>query len=83
LAKPLVYCADASPEGFDPSRWDSASTSNVTSQMFNGLVGFVRGTTTLKPELASAWQISPDAKTFTFTLRSGVPFHRTPYFTPR
>ena len=41
-AKPLVYCADASPEGFDPSLWDSTSTSNVTSQLFNGLVGFER-----------------------------------------
>ncbi len=81
-AKPLVYCADASPEGFDPSLWDSSSTSNVTRQIFNGLVGFVRGTTQLKPELASAWQISADAKTFTFTLRRGVRFHITPYFTP-
>ncbi len=81
-AKPLVYCADASPEGFDPSLWDSTSTSNVTSQLFNGLVGFERGTTTLKPELATGWQIAPDAKTFTFTLRRGVKFHSTPYFTP-
>jgi dipeptide transport system substrate-binding protein len=81
-AKPLVYCADASPEGFDPSLWDSASTSNVTSQLFNGLVGFERGTTKLQPELASAWQIAPDARTFTFTLRRGVRFHSTPYFTP-
>ncbi len=81
-AKPLVYCADASPEGFDPSLWDSTSTSNVTSQLFNGLVGFVRGTTQLKPELATAWQITPDAKSFTFTLRRGVRFHSTPYFAP-
>ena len=29
-AKPLVFCADAGPEGFDPSLWDSASTSNLT-----------------------------------------------------
>lgn len=82
LARPLVYCADASPEGFDPSLWDSASTSNVTSQIFNGLVGFERGTTRLRPELASSWQIAPDARTFTFTLRRGVAFHTTPYFTP-
>ena len=81
-AKPLVYCADASPEGFDPSLWDSSSTSNVTSQLFNGLVGFVRGTTQVKPELATSWQIAPDAKTFTFTLRRGVRFHSTSTFTP-
>ena len=32
--KPIVYCADASPEGFDPALWDSSSTSNVTTQIF-------------------------------------------------
>ena len=81
-AKPLVFCADASPEGFDPSLWDSASTSNVTSQIFQGLAGFQRGGTQLEPQLATAWQVAPDAKTFTFTLRRGVKFHTTPYFTP-
>ena len=81
-AKPLVFCADASPEGFDPSLWDSASTSNVTSQIFQGLAGFQRGGTQLEPQLATAWQVTPDAKTFTFTLRRGVKFHTTPYFTP-
>jgi peptide/nickel transport system substrate-binding protein/dipeptide transport system substrate-binding protein len=82
LAKPLVYCAGASPEGFDPSLWDTANTSNVTSQLFNGLVGFERGSARIKPELAERWEIAPDAKTFTFTLRRGVKFHTTPWFTP-
>jgi ABC-type transport system substrate-binding protein len=81
-AKPLVYCADASPEGFDPSLWDSASTGNVTSQIFQGLVAFKRGGAELVPKLASAWTVSPDARTFTFTLRQGVAFHTTPYFKP-
>jgi peptide/nickel transport system substrate-binding protein/dipeptide transport system substrate-binding protein len=81
-AKPLVYCADASPEGFDPSLWDSASTGNVTSQIFQGLVAFQRGTPLLQPQLATAWSVSPDARTFTFTLRRGVQFHTTPTFTP-
>ncbi len=80
--KPLVFCADASPEGFDPALWDSSSTSNVTTQIFQGLVGAERSTGKLVPELASAWQVSADAKTFTFTLRSGVKFHTTAGFTP-
>jgi ABC-type transport system substrate-binding protein len=80
---PLVFCADASPEGFDPGLWDSASTSNVTAQIFQGLAGFVRGGTQLEPLLATGWQVAPDARTFTFTLRRGVKFHTTPYFTPR
>jgi len=81
-AKPLVYCADASPEGFDPGLWDTSSTSNVNNQMFQGLVGFKRGTTELEPALATRWEVSPDAKTFTFSLRPGVKFHKTGYFTP-
>lgn len=81
-AKPLVYCADASPEGFDPALWDSASTGNVTSQIFQGLVAFRRGTAELQPRLATAWTVSSDARTFTFKLRRGVKFHTTAYFTP-
>ena len=81
-AKPLVYCADASPEGFDPALWDSSSTSNVTTQIFQGLLGLKRGSGEWVPALATSWVVSPDAKTFTFTLRQGVAFHTTPYFTP-
>jgi ABC-type transport system substrate-binding protein len=80
--KPLVYCADASPEGFDPSLWDSTSTSNVTTQIFQGLLNFKRGGSELVGDLASSWTVSSDAKTFTFQLRKGVKFHSTPYFTP-
>jgi len=81
-AKPLVYCADASPEGFDPGLWDSSATGNVTNQMFQGLLAFKRGGTELVASLATAWTVSPDARSFTFTLRRGVKFHTTPYFTP-
>ena len=79
--KPLVYCTDASPEGFDPGLWDSASTNNVNNQMFQGLVRFQRGGTALEPALATSWTISPDAREFTFTLREHVRFHTRPWFT--
>jgi hypothetical protein len=38
FAKPLVYCADASPEGFDPSLWDSTSTRVPRSESGEGQV---------------------------------------------
>jgi peptide/nickel transport system substrate-binding protein/dipeptide transport system substrate-binding protein len=82
MAKPIIYCADTGPEGFDPGLWDSLGTSNVTLQLFQGLIGFKRGGTELEPQLATNWTVSPDAKTFTFQLRKGVHFHRTSYFTP-
>ena len=81
-AKPLVYCADASPEGFDPGLWDAASTNNVNNQMFQGLVAFRRGGTEIVPQLAERWSVSADARVFTFHLRPGVKFHRTAWFTP-
>ena len=80
--KPVVFCSDASPEGFDPAMWDSSSTSAATGQIFDGLLGFKRPTTELEPRLATSWEISPDAKSFTFHLRPGVQFHHTPWFTP-
>jgi ABC-type transport system substrate-binding protein len=33
------------------------------------------GVTKVYPQLATEWQISPDAKTYTVRLRKGVPFH--------
>lgn len=80
--KPLIYCADASPEGFDPGMWDSSSTNIVSSQMFDSLLEFKRPTTELAPKLATSWEISPDAKSFTFKLRPGVKFHTTAWFKP-
>ena len=80
--KPLVYCTDASPEGFDPGLWDSASTNNANNQIFQGLLRFERGGTALQPQLATHWEISPDARQFTFHLRAGVRFQTRPWFSP-
>ncbi|MBV8635666.1 MAG: ABC transporter substrate-binding protein [Burkholderiaceae bacterium] len=81
-ARALVYCAESSPEGFDPGLWDSIGTHNTTAQLFQGLVDFEPGSTKLRPALADSWIISPDARTFVFHLRQGVHFHTTAYFTP-
>ncbi len=81
-ARAIVYCAESSPEGFDPGLWDSAGTNNVNSQMFQGLLAFRRGSTELVPQLASSWQLASDARSVTFALRRNVQFHSTPYFTP-
>jgi peptide/nickel transport system substrate-binding protein/dipeptide transport system substrate-binding protein len=80
--KPLVFCADASPEGLDPSLWDAASTANATRPIFQGLVAFQRDGAEIVPQLATAWTVSPDARSFTFKLRPQVAFHTTAYFQP-
>ncbi|XHS79562.1 ABC transporter substrate-binding protein [Burkholderiaceae bacterium UC74_6] len=81
-ARPLVYCAESSPEGFDPGMWDSQGTNTISRQMFQGLLAFKRGTTALEPALAESWEIAPDARSITFHLRRGVKFQTTAYFKP-
>nr|WP_199067572.1 ABC transporter substrate-binding protein [Chromobacterium sp. ASV5] len=81
-AKPLIFCAEAAPEGFDPAMWDTASTYNVTKPIFQGLTAFQRGGVAIRPSLAESWTVSPDGLTYTFKLRRGARFHSTDYFKP-
>ncbi len=56
----------------------------ATSLAYNGLLGFKHGPDIaygdliLVPQIAERWQASPDARTFTFTLRKGVKFADLP-----
>ena len=82
-ASTLIYCSEASPEGFDPARYTAGTTFDASSQaLFNRLVEFERGGTTVVPALAQSWTVSPDARVYTFKLRKGVKFHTTDYFRP-
>ncbi len=81
--KTLVYCSEASPEGFDPARYTSGSTFDASSKtIYNRLVEYKRGSTEIVPALAKSWEISPDGKTYTFHLRSGVKFQSNDQFRP-
>jgi len=82
-AKTLVYCAEAAPEGFDPAPYTAGQTFDASSRtVFNRLVEFDHGKTTISPGLAESWTISDDGKEYTFKLRKGVKFAATDYFTP-
>ena len=82
-AKTLVYCSEGSPEGFNPSLYTAGTTFDASSrQVFNKLVEFERGTTTIVPGLAESWSVSDDGLEYTFNLRKGVKFHTTKNFTP-
>ncbi len=82
-AQTLVYCSEGSPDGFDPALYTSGTTFDASSrQLYNKLVEFERGTTTIAPALAESWEVSEDGTEYTFKLREGVKFHTTEYFTP-
>ncbi|WP_276120095.1 ABC transporter substrate-binding protein [Pararhizobium qamdonense] len=82
-SKSLVYCSEASPEGFDPARYTSGSTFDASSKtIYNRLVEYKRGSTDIVPALAERWEISEDGKTYTFHLRKGVKFQENDQFKP-
>ena len=79
----LVYCSEASPDGFDSAQFTSGTTFDAAGHaLFDRLVGFEKGSTKAIPGLATTWSASPDGKVYTFKLRQGVKFHTTDYFKP-
>ena len=55
--------------GYDWQNWA------LIKSMFNGLMDYDPGTTTLRPMLAQSYTVSSDGLTYTFKLRPGVKFH--------
>lgn len=82
-AKTLIYCSEASPEGFDAALSLSGTTYDASARnVSDGLIKIKRGSTELEPGLAESWTVSGDGKEYTFRLRKGVKFQTTSYFTP-
>ncbi|WP_333814311.1 ABC transporter substrate-binding protein [Tabrizicola sp.] len=55
--------------GYDWQNW------SMIKSLFDGLMDYVPGTTTLRPGLAESYEISGDGLVYTFHLRPGVKFH--------
>src|SRR5690606_7746120 len=79
----LVYCSEGSPETFNPQLVTSGTTIDaISQQLYDRLLQIDADTGELVPALAKSWQVSADGKTYLFTLREDVQFHRTEYFSP-
>ena len=82
-AKTLVYCSEASPEGFDPGLYTAGTTFDAASRtVYNRLVEFKHGSTEVEPGLAESWDVSDNGTVYTFHLRPNVKFQTTAFFTP-
>ncbi|MDX2548599.1 ABC transporter substrate-binding protein [Streptomyces sp. WI04-05B] len=69
----LTYAVDQTQPSLDPAASPADITGVVGLAIFDSLVAQT-GPTTFKPWLAKRWEISPDGKTYTFHLRTGVAF---------
>jgi dipeptide transport system substrate-binding protein len=81
-AKTLVYCSEGSPENFYPGINTTGTSFDVSEQIYDNLVRFERGGTTLLPGLAEKWTISKDNLVYTFQLRKGVKWQANKLFKP-
>ena len=72
-----VYPIGADPISIEPLNLQEADAAQITHQVFQGLYMLQQqpdGTTKAVPDLAAKTVMSPDAKTFTFTIKQGVTF---------
>jgi dipeptide transport system substrate-binding protein len=74
-SKSLVYCSEGSPENFSPSMNTTGTSLDAARPIYNKLVQFTPGSTTVEPGLAESYAVTDDGKTITFKLRAGVKFH--------
>ncbi len=79
-AKTLVYCSEGSPENFYPGINTTGTSFDVSEQIYDGLVGFERGSTSVVPALAEKWTVSKDGLEYVFQLRKGVKWHSNKNF---
>ncbi len=74
-AQTLEIGVTQSPAGLDPHIITAfASFEVVTGTIYEGLTAIDKDLRVV-PSLAESWTVSPDGKTYTFKIRSGVKFH--------
>src|SRR4030095_4195375 len=70
----LHFCLHADPKTLNPLTVDDDASETVRYLTGGVLVRLNRKSQQLEPELATAWKLSKDNRTVTFTLRPGVKF---------
>ena len=81
-AQTLVVCTEASPDFLNPQFSNQNTAYDVSTQIYERLVGVERGGSKLVPSLAESWTTSDDGLVVEFKLRPGVKWHANRHFTP-
>ena len=71
----IVWGRGSDSVGLDPAHETDGESYKVCDNIYENLVAYELKSTTIVPELAHSWDISPDGKTYTFHLRTDVTFH--------
>lgn len=79
----ILYCAEGNPESFNPQLVTSATTLDmIAGTLYDRLIDYSDEEQSYVPALAETWTVSDDGSEYHFTLRQGVEFHQTEYFSP-
>ena len=62
--------------GIDPAKIFQIENQTIALNIYNGLVKYDEKTNDIKPDLSTGWKITNGGKTYTFSLRKGVKFHK-------
>jgi peptide/nickel transport system substrate-binding protein len=71
----------ADPDPIDPALVSSTKSRTFVRNVYETLVYYKLGTTTIVPVLATSWKVSKDGLVYTFQLRQGVKFQSGAPFT--
>jgi len=64
------------PGGFDPINLFRIEVENIAFNVYSGLTTYEPEKAGIEPDLATSWETTPDALTYTFKLRDGVTWHK-------
>ena len=70
----LIFAQSADPISLDPALISDGESTQITTNIYDGLLQYKKGSTEVEPCLATNWTVSSDGLTYTFTLRKGVKF---------
>lgn len=70
----IAIDADGSVKDLDPAHAYDTISEEIVEQVYDRLVTYQGSGSTIVPMAALSWEISPDGKTYTFHLRSGMTF---------